>query len=91
MKTYDDIFQQLVKAAYQGNLNDTIAEIQKSGKAEEEKLEFLLHPEDLSPVVHLKMDDCSCTPDSNSSSSPSPCEVACLFSAIEKDKNGHVP
>lgn len=84
MKTYDDIFQQLVKAAYHGNLNDTIQEIRKSGKSEEEKLELLLHPENLSPVVHLAQDNCSCSPDS------SPCEVACLFSAIEKDEFGHV-
>ena len=84
MKTYDDIFQQLVKAAYHGNLNDTVAEIRKLGKGEEEKLELLIHPENLSPVVPLEQDNCSCPPDS------SPCEVACLFSAIEKDKNGHV-
>ncbi len=84
MKTYDDIFQRLVKAAYRGNLNDTIGEIRKSGKDEEEKLELLLHPENLPPVVHLEQDNCSCSPDS------SPCEVACLFSAIEKDANGRV-
>ncbi|MHB8075310.1 [Fe-Fe] hydrogenase large subunit C-terminal domain-containing protein [Desulfosporosinus fructosivorans] len=84
MKTYDDIFQQLVNAAYRGNLNDTINEIRKSGKSGEEKLDLLLHPENLSPVVHLEQDDCSCSPGT------SPCEVACLFSAIEKDANGHV-
>ncbi|TGE36755.1 iron hydrogenase [Desulfosporosinus fructosivorans] len=84
MKTYDDIFQQLVNAAYRGNLNDTINEIRKSGNSEEEKLDLLLHPENLSPVVHLEQDDCSCSPGT------SPCEVACLFSAIEKDANGHV-
>ena len=84
MKTYDDIFQQLIHAAYQGNLTDTINSLRNSGKADQEKLEFLLHPENLSPVVHLSQDDCSCSP------APSPCEVACLFSAIEKDAKGHV-
>lgn len=84
MSTYDDIFQQLVKAAYQGNLNDTIAKIRKLGNADEEKLELLLHPENLTPVVHLLQDKCSCPPEDP------PCEVACLFSAIEKDKSGQV-
>ena len=84
MQTYDDIFQQLVKAAYKGTLNETIERIGQSGKADEEKLGLLLHPENLPPVVHLKLDNCSCSPDS------SPCEVACLFSAIQKDVNGHV-
>ncbi len=84
MKTYEDIFQQLVHAAYQGNLNDTIEEIRKLGKSDEEKLELLLHPEHLSPIVHLAQDDCSCSP------APSPCEVACLFSAINKDDKGQV-
>ena len=84
MQTYDDIFQQLVKAAYQGNLNETIEKIRQSGKADEEKLEILIHPENLPPVVHLEQDNCSCPPDSSS------CEVACLFSAIQKDANGHV-
>jgi len=58
--------------------------IRNSGKFDEEKLELLLHPENLSPVVHLTQEDCSCSP------APSPCEVACLFSAIEKDATGHV-
>ncbi len=84
MKTYDDIFQQLIHAAYRGNLTDTINSLRNSGKADQEKLELLLHPENLSPVVHLSQDDCSCSP------APSPCEVACLFSAIEKDAKGHV-
>ncbi|EGW36125.1 [Fe-Fe] hydrogenase large subunit C-terminal domain-containing protein [Desulfosporosinus sp. OT] len=83
MQTYDDIFQQLVRAAYQGNLNDAIERIRQSGKANEEKLELLLHPENLPPVVHLKQ-DCS------SSSVPSSCQVACLFSAIQKDAKGQV-
>lgn len=84
MQSYDDIFQQLVHSAYQGNLNETINKIRKSGKSDKEKLELLLHPENLSPVVHLAQDDCSCSP------VPSPCEIACLFSAIEKDTEGHV-
>lgn len=49
MKTYDD----------------TITEIRKSGEAEEEQLKFLLHPENLSPVVHLEQDNCSCPADSS--------------------------
>jgi len=84
MKTYDDIFQQLIKAAYHGNLNETIIGIRKLGKAEEEKLELLLHPENLPPVVHLEQGKCSCPTGS------SPCEVACLFSAIERDKTDQV-
>lgn len=83
MHSYDDIFQQLVKAAYQGNLNETIEKIRQSGKADEEKLELLLHPENLPPVVHLDQ-DCS------SSQVPSSCQVACLFSAIQKNENGQV-
>lgn len=84
MQAYNDIFQQLVKAAYQGNLNETIEKIRQSGKADEEKLELLLHPENLPPVVHLEQDNYSC------SQSSSPCQVACLFSAIKKGANGHV-
>lgn len=84
MQTYDDIFQRLVKAAYQGNLNETIETIRQSGRGDEEKLKLLLHPEGLPPVVHLEQDNCSCPPDSSS------CQVACLFSAIEKDANGRV-
>ena len=84
MQTYNDIFQKLVKAAYQGNLNETIETIRQSGKADEEKLELLLHPEKLPPVVHLEQDGYSCPPISPS------CQVACLFSAIKKDSSGHV-
>ncbi|MGI6119869.1 MAG: [Fe-Fe] hydrogenase large subunit C-terminal domain-containing protein [Desulfosporosinus sp.] len=85
MQTYNDIFQELIQASYQGNLNETINRIRKSGKSEQEKLEFLIHPENLPPVVHLSQDDCSsCSP------APSPCEVACLFSAIKKDAEGRV-
>jgi Iron only hydrogenase large subunit, C-terminal domain len=84
MKTYDDIFQQLVKAAYRGNLKETIEQIRQYGKADEEKLQILLHPEGLPPVVHLKQDNYSCPPKSSS------CQVACLFSAIKKDAAGQV-
>lgn len=84
METYEDIFHQLVHAAYQGNLNEILNNIRKSEQSNEQKLEFLLHPENLPPVVHLSQEDCSCSP------GPSPCEVACLFSAIEKDPEGRV-
>jgi len=83
MKTYDDIFQQLVKAAYLGKLNETIETIRQSGQADEEKLELLLHPDNLPSVMHLEQNKCSCPPSSAS------CQVACLFSAIKKNVNGH--
>ena len=84
MQTYDDIFQQLVKAAYLGNLNETIETIRQSGQTDAEKLELLLHPDNLPPVMPLEQGKCSCPP-----SSPA-CQVACLFSAIKRDASGHV-
>ncbi len=86
MQVYEDIFQELVHASYRGNLNETINRIRQSRESDQEKLEFLLHPENLSPVVHLTQDECvSCSP-----APPSPCEVACLFSAIKRDAEGRV-
>lgn len=84
MQTYEDIFQKLVRAAYQGNINETIEAIRQEGRSDQEKLELLLHPENLAPVIHLRKDDCACSNEST------PCEVACLFSAIERNEKGQI-
>ncbi len=84
MNSYNKIFRQLVKGAYQGKLQDTIEEIKESSPHNHKRLDLLLNPDNLPPVIHLEECPTCKSPE------PSPCEVSCLFSAVKRDASGQV-
>lgn len=84
MLTFRELYNRLVKASLDENLDDEIKNIRIDSEYNEEDLNRILHPEGLPSVIRTgACDSCS------SKSSPA-CEVACLFSAIKRDENGKV-
>lgn len=82
---YDQIFGQLVKASYQGRLQQQVDEMKSDGNDTTKKYaHYAMGKGDRDKVVY-KVKDCeddckdTCT-----------CEAACLFGAITRDEDGNV-
>ena len=84
METFRDLYNRLVKASLNHKLNEEICDIEAHGNFNKHHLDCLLHPENQSAVMQLE--DCENCKDKESSS----CEVACLFSNIKRDEQGHI-
>jgi len=84
MLTFRELYERLVKASFNNNLNDEIDNIRKNHEFNEYELDSLLHPENYPSVIRTgACENCS------SEKTPA-CEVACLFSAIKRDEEGKV-
>lgn len=84
METFKDLYNRLVKASLNKNLQAEVHEIEAHVDYDKHHLDCLLHPEN-QPAV-LSLENCEhCGDEENSS-----CEVACLFSAIKRDDEGKV-
>ncbi|CCO07345.1 [Fe-Fe] hydrogenase large subunit C-terminal domain-containing protein [Desulforamulus hydrothermalis] len=82
--TYDQIFKDLVKSAYDGKLDEGIAKLKKQGDGDVEKyIQYAVGGGDPDRVVY-KVRDCSCGCEDEG------CQVSCLMGAIERDEQGHV-
>ena len=84
MDQYNKLYHDLMKAAADNHLDQTVRELRSHREAAEAGLELLLHPENQAPVVHLP-GDCGC-----GAEEPSQCQLGCLFSAIKRDENGKI-
>ena len=86
--TYDDIFKDLVKSAYDGNLKEGIEQLKQQGGAEmEEYIHYATGGGDPGRVVFKVKNcghNCGCA-DANGD-----CQVSCLMEAIERDEQGNV-
>ena len=84
MLTFRELYDRLVKASFNNNLNNEIDNIRKNHEFNEDELNSILHPENYPSVIRTgTCENCS------SEKTPA-CEVACLFSAIKRDKEGKV-
>lgn len=84
--TYDEIFTRLVKASYQGNLEEEIQAIEAKGdETTKQYVYYALGNGDQDKVV-FQVNDCkgTCSEEKNN------CETACLFNAIVRDMEGKV-
>ncbi|GAB6157223.1 [Fe-Fe] hydrogenase large subunit C-terminal domain-containing protein [Desulfotomaculum varum] len=82
--TYDQIFKDLVKSAYEGKLDEGIAKLKKQGDEDVEKyIQYATGGGDSDRVVY-KVRDCSCGCEDEG------CQVSCLMGAIERDEQGNV-
>lgn len=84
METFRDLYNRLVKASLNNSLEEEINDIKTNAEYNRRHLECLLHPEKYPAVMHIG--ECSKCSDEG----PSDCQVACLFSAIKRDKEGNV-
>ena len=81
--SYDKMSRRLEEAALTGKLDETKADIAAHGTAQEKRqADDLLHSGEKPLVVHLG----ACTCDEKDS----PCQVACLFDAIHRGKDGRL-
>ncbi len=83
METFRELYNRLVRASYNKNLQSEIRHIEAQGDYNKQHLDCLLHPENQPAVISLE--DCEHCGDAERS-----CEVACLFSAIKRDEKGQV-
>lgn len=84
--TYNQIFSRLVKASYNGNLEQEIQEIEASGDERTQKyVYYALGNGDPNKVV-FQINAC----DGDCSGEEHNCETACLFDAIVRDLEGKV-
>ncbi|MCL5290478.1 MAG: [Fe-Fe] hydrogenase large subunit C-terminal domain-containing protein [Bacillota bacterium] len=82
--TYDEIFKDLVKSAYDGKLKEGIEELKKQGDGDvEQYIQYATGGGDLGKVV-FKVKECSCGCEEEG------CQVSCLMEAIERDEKGNV-
>jgi iron only hydrogenase large subunit-like protein len=84
MDSYDSLYRDLMKAAFENRLDTRVKELQDNKGCDETELNLLLHPENQPPVIRVP-GDCSCDVDE-----PSSCQLSCLFSAIHRDENGKI-
>lgn len=84
MLTFRELYDNLVKASFNNNLDEEINNIRKNNEYNEDDLNRILHPENYPSVIRTG----AC--DSCSSENKPACEVACLFSAIKRDEDGKV-
>ncbi|NLE25532.1 MAG: iron hydrogenase, partial [Clostridiaceae bacterium] len=84
MLTFRELYNKLVKASFNKNLDEEINNIKKNDEYSEDDLNRILHPENYPSVIRAG----AC--DSCSSEKKPACEVACLFSAIKRDEDGKV-
>jgi iron only hydrogenase large subunit-like protein len=84
LETFRDLYKRLVKASLDHHLEEEIHAIEEHSDYNKHQLECLLHPENQPAVMHLEGCE-NCDDDEKSA-----CEVACLFSAIKRDENGHI-
>lgn len=84
MLTFRELYNRLVKASFNNNLDNEIEDIRQNCAYNEEDLNQILHPENYPSVIRTGACD-SCT----SENKPA-CEVACLFSAIKRDEDGKI-
>lgn len=83
--TYDQIFGQLVKASYQGRLQQQIDEMESDDNDTTKKyVHFAMGKGDRDKVV-FKVKECEEECKENCS-----CQAACLFGAINRDEDGNV-
>jgi len=84
MLTFRELYDRLVKASFNNDLNNEIENIRKNYEFNEDELDSILHPEKYPSVIRTS----ACE---NCSSEKTPaCEVACLFSVIKRDEEGKV-
>lgn len=84
METFRELYNRLVDAALRNELEKEVRDIAESGEYRQEDVDRLVHPME-HPVV-MRVGDCDCP----SGESRDTCAVACLFSAIDRDKSGNV-
>lgn len=84
--TYEEIFGRLVKASYQGNLQEEIDSLESTGDEHTKQyIYYALGKGDPDKVVfQVKECDGGCTDEKHN------CEAACLFDAIVRDMEGKV-
>ncbi|AGA68133.1 iron only hydrogenase large subunit [Desulfitobacterium dichloroeliminans LMG P-21439] len=84
--TYEEIFGRLVKASYQGNLQEEIDAIESTGDEHTKQyIQYALGKGDPDKVV-FQVKSC----DKGSDDENHNCEAACLFDAVVRDMEGHV-
>lgn len=84
---YEEIFKDLVKSAYRGNMDEEVDKMQRKGdKFTDKYIRYATGGGDPNRVV-FKVKDCdgSCNPGKESN-----CEASCLFNAIVRDMEGNV-
>lgn len=85
--TYEEIFGRLVKASYDGNLQEEIDQIESEGdQYTKQYIHYALGKGDPDKVVYQVKETC----DGNCSEEAHNCEAACLFNAIIRDMEGKV-
>ena len=84
MDSYDKLYRDLLKAAFDHRLDARVKELEAEPGADRASLDALLHPEGKPAVVRLP-DDCGCGVDE-----PSECQLSCLFAAIRRDETGRI-
>ncbi len=80
MVPHEEIYHRLIGASLGGKLEEETARLREE-KADEKELEALLHP-NRQPIVMKASGECTC------GDKEAPCQLACLFSAIQRDENG---
>lgn len=86
--TYDDIFKELVKSAYDGNLKEGIQQLKEKGGSEvEEYIHYATGGGDPERVVFKVK---NCVHDCGYADDKGDCQVSCLMEAIERDEQGNV-
>lgn len=84
--TYDQIFKNLVKSAYDGKLEEGIERLKHQGDENvDDYIQYATGGGDPGRVV-FKVKDCG----ENSCCNEPGCQVSCLMEAIERDENGNV-
>lgn len=83
MDSYDAMYRDLLKAAFEKRLDERVRELQEDPGTDRAGLDALLHPEGRPAVVRLP-GDCACTVDE------SKCQLSCLFAAIRRDEDGRI-
>ena len=82
MNTFRELYYRLIKASLKNDLGSEVKRITGSGDYDSDQLDRFLNPLKYPVVIRTK----DCDPDCGSDK----CAVECLFSAINRDKNGNV-
>jgi iron only hydrogenase large subunit-like protein len=83
MQTFSSLYQRLMKASLDKNLDSELAKLHSEGAYDPHQLDCLLNPEIQPPVV--KLAKCSCADEGKAK-----CAEVCFFNAIRNDGNGNV-
>ncbi|MDA8211011.1 MAG: iron hydrogenase [Clostridia bacterium] len=82
--TYDEIFKDLVKSAYEGKLDEGFEKLKNRGDGDvDQYIRYATGGGDPGRVV-FKVKECSCGCEEEG------CQVSCLMEAIERDEHGNV-